>query len=109
MIHSVLGSMTRASVTGAFLLASSSVIQSAPCTTAKASVSPIPATAAVSANEATMLAGKAKYYARMAAYYRRRALAHPYAKHEITWLTLANRCDQEAARYHRLAAREAAS
>ena len=107
MTDSVLGSTTCATVTGVIMLASLAVIQGAPRPTPKVPASPTPATASV--NEAAVLAAKARYYARMAAYYRQRARAHPYAKHEITWLTLANRCNQEAAHYDRLAAREAAS
>ncbi|WP_276968671.1 hypothetical protein, partial [Metallibacterium scheffleri] len=71
----------------------------------------VPATPTAESAQAKMQAFevKAEYYAKKAAYYRNRARAHLDGKHEITWLALANRCDQEAAHYRRLALREARS
>ena len=106
MAHSILGSATRANVTGVILLASSFALQAAPQPPPNVPASPTAATA--STKEAAVFEAKAKYLATMAKYYRQRARAHPDDKHEITWLTLANRCDEEAEHYHRLAARLAA-
>ena len=102
MTHSILGSATRANVIGAILLASSFAIQAAPQLP-----SGVPATPTAQSALAKMHAFevKAEYYAKKAAYYRNRARAHLDGKHEITWLTLANRCDEQAAHYRRLAAR----
>ena len=103
MTHSILGSATRANLIGVLLLASSFALQAASL--------PPPAspTAPTASAEAAVFEAKAEHLARMATYYRQRARAHPEDKHEITWLTLANRCDEEAEHYHRLAAREAGS
>ena len=106
MTHSILGSATRANLIGVILLASSFALQAASLPPPNAQASP---TAATTSAEAAVFEAKAEHLARMATYYRQRARAHPEDKHEITWLTLANRCDEEAAHYHRLAAREAGS
>lgn len=107
MTHSILGSATRANVIGVLLLASSFALQAAPQPPPNAPASPTTATA--SAKEAAAFEAKAEALARRATYYRQRARAHLEDKHEITWLALANRCDEEAEHYHRLAAREAGS
>ena len=107
MTHSILSSAARANVTAVVLLASSFALQAAPQPPPNVPASPTAATA--SAKEAAVFGAKAEYLARTATYYRQRARAHPDDKHEVTWLTLANRCDEEAEHYHRLAAREAGS
>lgn len=107
MTPSILDSATRANVSGALFLAASFALQAAPQPPPNVPVSLAEATA--SAKEAVVFEEKAEYLARMAAYYRQRARAHPDGKHEITWLALANRCDEEAEHYHRLATREGGS
>lgn len=101
MFYSI-GSATRTNVTGAMLLAASFALQAAPQLP-----SGVPATPTAESTLAKMqvFEVKAEYYAKKAAYYRNRARAHLDGKHEITWLTLANRCDQEAEHYRRLAKR----
>ncbi len=101
MFYSI-GSATRTNVTGAMLLAASFALQAAPKLP-----SGVPATPTAESTLAKMqvFEVKAEYYAKKAAYYRNRARAHLDGKHEITWLTLANRCDEQAAHYRRLAAR----
>ena len=105
MFYSI-GSATRTNVTGAMLLAASFALQAAPQLP-----SGVPATPTAQSALAKMHAFevKAEYYAKKAAYYRNRARANLDGKHEITWLTLANRCDEEAEHYRRLAVREARS
>ena len=105
MTHSILGSATRANVIGAILLAASFAIQAAPQPAPNVPASATAATA--SAKEAAAFEARAESYARMAAYYRQRVRAHLDGKHEVTWFTLANRCDEQAAHYRQLAARAA--
>ena len=99
-------SATRTNVAGVLLLTASFAPQAAPQLP-----SGVPATPTAQSALAKMQAFevKAEYYAKKAAYYRNRARANLDGKHEITWLTLANRCDQEAEHYRRLAVREARS
>ncbi|MDA8351159.1 MAG: hypothetical protein M0038_20595 [Pseudomonadota bacterium] len=99
-------SATRTNVAGVLLLTASFAPQAAPQLQ-----SGVPATPTAQSALAKMQAFevKAEYYAKKAAYYRNRARANLDGKHEITWLTLANRCDQEAEHYRRLAVREARS
>ena len=101
-----IGSATRTNVTAVILLAASFALQAAPQPPPSVSASP---TAGSAPAKEHAFEAKAEYYAKKAAYYRERARAHLDGKHEVTWLTLANRCDEEAEHYRRLAMREASS